>query len=302
MKVVDLFAGAGGFSEGARQAGCEVVWAANHCPDAVQVHLQNHPKTLHSCQDLHQADFTLLPKYDVLLASPACQGHSRARGADKPVHDTSRSTAWAVISCLETTRPKAFVVENVIEFTAWKMFSVWALAVQKLGYKMQVNKLNSQHFGIPQSRLRVFITGVLQGKSLMLTTPGTTPVPFSSVLDPSAGGWVQIKDKATSTQSQWMLGKKIHGKKFLIAYYGNEKSGRSLDKPIGTITTKERFALVDGDRMRMLTLGEYKEGMGFPSSYFLPSSKTKAVKMLGNAVCPPVAREILVQAQKHLSF
>lgn len=45
ITAVDLFAGAGGSSEGARQAGATVVWAANHWPLAVEVHARNHPDT-----------------------------------------------------------------------------------------------------------------------------------------------------------------------------------------------------------------------------------------------------------------
>ncbi len=45
--AVDLFAGAGGFSEGARAAGVRVLWAANHWPAAVQVHANNHPAPAH---------------------------------------------------------------------------------------------------------------------------------------------------------------------------------------------------------------------------------------------------------------
>lgn len=79
MKAIDLFAGAGGFSTGAVMAGCSVVWAANHWPAAVAVHADNHPDTVHTCQDLQQADWTRVPAHDLLMASPACRGHSRAK-------------------------------------------------------------------------------------------------------------------------------------------------------------------------------------------------------------------------------
>jgi len=55
MRAIDLFAGLGGNSEGARQAGVSVVWAANHWQSAVEVHAANHPDTQHLVQDLHQA-------------------------------------------------------------------------------------------------------------------------------------------------------------------------------------------------------------------------------------------------------
>jgi len=80
IKAADLFAGLGGFTEGAEAAGVDVVWAANHWPQAVECHRRNHPRVEHLCQDLQQADWTTVPRHDLLLASPACQGHSKARG------------------------------------------------------------------------------------------------------------------------------------------------------------------------------------------------------------------------------
>lgn len=110
MKAIDLFCGAGGFSTGAAMAGVQVVWAANHWPAAVQVHANNHPHTAHACQDLQQADWTQVPAHDLLMASPACQGNSRARGKDLPHHEAQRSTAWAVVSALECHRPPTAVI------------------------------------------------------------------------------------------------------------------------------------------------------------------------------------------------
>jgi len=54
--AIDLFAGLGGFTEGAEQAGVKVVWTANHWSDAVEAHKRNHPDAHHVCQDLQQAD------------------------------------------------------------------------------------------------------------------------------------------------------------------------------------------------------------------------------------------------------
>lgn len=69
IRAIDLFAGAGGFTTGAEMAGCQVVWAANHWREAVDVHARNHPGTVHACQDLHQTDWTTVPAHDLLLAS-----------------------------------------------------------------------------------------------------------------------------------------------------------------------------------------------------------------------------------------
>lgn len=53
MTAIDLFAGAGGSSEGARMAGVMVAWAANHWPLAVQYHEANHPTTWHQIGRAH---------------------------------------------------------------------------------------------------------------------------------------------------------------------------------------------------------------------------------------------------------
>ncbi len=74
MRCIDLFAGAGGFTEGARLAGARVVWAANHWPLAVQYHQTNHPDTWHECQDLQQADWRAVPAHDVVLLRRPAKG------------------------------------------------------------------------------------------------------------------------------------------------------------------------------------------------------------------------------------
>lgn len=159
MKAADLFAGAGGFSTGARLAGVPVVWAANHWPAAVRVHARNHPDTVHACQDLQQANWATVPAHDLLLASPCCQGHSHARGksAGNPKHDASRATAWAVVSALEFHRPAAAVIENVKEFLQWSLYPAWAQALQALGYALQPHIVDAADHGVPQHRVRMFL-------------------------------------------------------------------------------------------------------------------------------------------------
>ncbi len=296
MKVVDLFCGAGGFSTGAMMAGCRVIWAANHWQLAVMTHSANHPETAHVCQDLHQANWLNIPDHDLLLASPACQGHSRARGKDRPHHDACRSTAWAVVSCAEVKRPRFILVENVPEFFHWKLFKVWKEALKQLGYRINENVFNAVNFGVPQDRARAFIFCSLDQEHCLKSS--FKPFrPASEIVDFSVGRWSPINKpgRAEATLKQIQNGRIIHGERFLVAYYGNERNGRSLSKPIGTITTRDRFAIVDKDRMRMLSVSEAKRAMGFPDDYKLPQNKRLAMHFLGNAVCPPVAADLIAQ-------
>jgi len=302
MRAIDLFAGAGGFSTGAQMAGCEVVWAANHWPVAVEVHEANHPQTVHVCQDLHQADWSRVPAHDILLASPCCQGHSKARGkvANNPQHDASRSTAWAVVSALEYHRPAFGVVENVPEFVQWSLYPAWRLALQALGYQVAPHLVDAADHGVPQHRERLYLVLSKSERPMMLQLPQRTHVPAAAIIDFSAGSWSPIEKpgRAAATLQRIANGRRVHGGRFLTAYYGNEAGGRSLARPLGTVTTRDRYAVIDGDRMRMLRADEYRAAMGFPEAYRLPEQHRTAVHLLGNAVCPPVARDIITAIQE----
>ncbi|MBV7418470.1 DNA cytosine methyltransferase [Comamonas sp. CMM03] len=299
MKAIDLFAGAGGFSTGATMAGAQVIWAANHWPLAVQYHAANHPDADHLCQDLHQADWSLVPSTDILLAAPCCQGHSKARGKAKgnPQHDASRSTAWAVVSAAEYLRPQAIVVENVPEFLEWDLFPAWELAMQKLGYTLAPHIVDAADNGVPQHRVRMFIVATRSRSPLVLDLPKRQHIPASAFLDFDSGSWSPINKprRSCATLARVSAGRAAHGDRFLAPYYGSGSgtTGRSLHRPIGTVTTKARWALIDGDRMRMLTVPENCAAMGFPRDYRLPAPAHQAIHMLGNAVCPPVARDVI---------
>lgn len=297
MKAADLFAGAGGFSTGAKQAGCTVVWAANHWQAAVDVHAANHPETAHACQDLHQADWRDVPAHDLLLASPACQGHTPARGKEKPHHDAQRSTAWAVVSALEFHRPAAGVAENVPEFLKWALFPAWRQAVEALGYALALHVIDSADHGVPQHRRRLFIVCTRSKNPLQLRFEPHAHVGANRFINFESGKWADINrpGRSAATLARVAAGRARFGERFLMPYYGSGSglTGRCLSRPLGTVTTVDRWAVVNGSRMRMLTAAENRDAMGFPSTYKLPEQHRQAVHMLGNAVCPPVARDVI---------
>lgn len=300
MKAADLFAGAGGFSTGARMTGVQVVWAANHWPAAVEVHAKNHPGTEHACQDLQQADWSKVPRFDLLLASPCCQGHSNARGqaAGNPQHDASRATAWAVVSALEFHRPHAAVVENVKEFLNWALFPAWAHALEALGYSLQPHIVDAADHGVPQNRVRMFLVATRSKAPLRLQLPRRDHVGAAAFIDFNGGKWTPIRKpgRSEATLRRVFQGRRdLQSGRFLVPYYGSGSglTGRCISRPIGTITTLDRWAVVRGGQMRMLSHHEARDAMGFPSDYQLPKNHKDALYMLGNAVCPPVAADVI---------
>jgi DNA (cytosine-5)-methyltransferase 1 len=297
LNAIDLFAGAGGFSTGAAAAGCNVLWAANHWPTAVQWHTANHPGTVHACQDLQQADFRDAPAHDLLLASPACQGHSPARGKEKPHHDAQRATAWAVITCAEVHRPAAVLVENVPEFTRWVLYPAWCAAMHALGYALQPMVLDLADHGVPQHRRRLFVVATRSRHPIELKLPRREHRPAADCIDLSAGSWSPIDrpGRSTKTLARIAAGRRAYGDRFLAPYYGSGsgETGRSLRRPIGTLTTRARWALIDGQRMRMVRAVEGLALMGFPADYRLPANEATAWHLIGNAVGPVQATDVI---------
>lgn len=120
--VVDSFAGGGGASLGIHMAlgrGPDI--AINHDVDAIKMHEQNHPESLHMTEDVWKVnpkDATGGRPVGLLWASPDCRHFSRAKGG-KPVEKSIRSLAWVVVKWAAEVRPRIIILENVREFAEW---------------------------------------------------------------------------------------------------------------------------------------------------------------------------------------
>ena len=191
--VADLFCGAGGSSTGAERAialtgrRMELV-AVNHWPVAVETHQLNHPTARHYVQDIERADpEAIVPggRLDLLMASPECTYHSRARGG-KPIHDQGRMHPWAVHNWLARLDVNAVLVENVPEFADWGPldendrpdksqkglhFQTWFLRFHSLGYKAEWRMLNAADHGDATSRVRFFLMARKDGLPIRWPEP-----------------------------------------------------------------------------------------------------------------------------------
>lgn len=321
----DLFAGLGGFTEGAEQAGARTAWAGNHWRFAVDTHALNHPNTVHVCQDLNQARWSTLPEVDLVLAGPSCQGHSNASQharhvspsvADK--HDIDRSTAWAVVSCLEVCRPLWSITENVPEWLKWELFPNWLGTVQALGYHTRVLRLSAHHFGAPQARKRVFVVACRDAALLERAAdfieaqqrPDSEALGVDSFARWDEGKWKDIElagnrgEKETSRdrlRASLRLARQGHDRWW--CQHVTKHDGRSASVPLSTLTGADSHVLVKSDGLggavyRPLLTSEMLAAQGFPSTYQIPKCRRKDVcRAVGNAVAVPLARTLIEAVQ-----
>lgn len=176
LTVTDQFCGAGGSSQGAREAlahlGGSVRLAMNHWKLAIETHNHNFPEAMHDCTDISACDPRRYPSTNILLTSPECTNHSLAKGQkvvkkqmdlfEKGVLDAaaerSRATMWDVVRFAEYHKYEGIIVENVVDARKWILFDSWLLAMRNLGYEHKAVYINSMHFHpTPQSRDRMYI-------------------------------------------------------------------------------------------------------------------------------------------------
>lgn len=301
MKAIDLFAGWGGFTVAAEQAGVDVLWAADHWPLAAEAHKLNHPRTAHVCQDLRQADWTAIPQYDLLLASPACQGHSTASQPKRRVfHDALRATAWAVVDCADCTEPKALLVENVPSFKRWRLYPQWCAALEALGYHLTELRVTASRHGTPQRRTRLFIAGTRKPSARALhdlhdaANARVSEPPFGPCVDWSADGRRPRSSASADAQQRMERAVRNFGPRCLSQHVTGHP-GVPLNEPIRTITTADHWVVIAGAYYRPLTVRETARAMGFPDDYAWPKASRRRDQVigLGNAVCPPPARKLI---------
>ena len=169
MKVGSLFRGVGGFGLGLERSGHEIVWQVEYDKQARSI-LRKHWPDVKMYNDVQQvggkdgeAGRDVLEEVDLICGGFPCQdlsvaGHRRGL-------DGSKSGLWyEFYRILKECRPKYCLVENVpglFSSNKGRDMEVLVRGLEELGYQWQYRILDSQYFGVPQRRRRVFIVGYL---------------------------------------------------------------------------------------------------------------------------------------------
>lgn len=302
IRAIDLFCGAGGSSWGARSAGVKLVAAFDAWEKAGKVYQDNFPEAKFHLGRLEEhSDETIkaLGKIDLILASPECTNHSPAKG-NKPRCEKSKETAFQVTRFAKLLAPRWIVIENVVSMRNWGRYDEFLEDLREMGYFIRAQVLTASDFGVAQSRRRLFILCDREKQPDEIKPKYRKPIPASRVVDMNGTykcNPLRTKTRAKATLERAKRAIKEVGKEepFLIVYYGSDHAGgwQRLDRPLRTITTVDRFALVkpteNGHVMRMLQVAELRQAMGMPASFrFQQGTRREHIKMIGNAVCSPV--------------
>ncbi|MGN0487869.1 MAG: DNA (cytosine-5-)-methyltransferase [Ruminococcus sp.] len=174
LNALDLFAGAGGFSEGFRKADINVVAAVEFNDQIAKTYKYNHPNTTMIVDDIKNVSPKDLKKLftekgltcDIIFGGPPCQGFSmagkRIRNNNSFLDDPRNFLFKEYIRIVECLKPKVFVIENVpgiLNYKDGEIKDEIYKAFKKLGYKLDSKVLCAADYGVPQLRNRAVFIG-----------------------------------------------------------------------------------------------------------------------------------------------
>lgn len=195
LTVIDLFCGAGGLSEGFRQAGFQVLAGQDYDEMAGRTFAATHPEAQFiggpiekvTPQQLLDAAGKKRGEIDVIVGGPPCQGYSvynHQRGANDPRAGLFRQ----YLRIVEGIMPRWLVMENVTGITSIAGGAIVRQIYEemnRLGYEVDMRVLKAEEFGVPQERRRVVFIANRVGMPILFPEPthGKGLKPFVTVWD-----------------------------------------------------------------------------------------------------------------------
>jgi DNA-cytosine methyltransferase len=376
MRVIDIFCGAGGFSQGMQTAGHHVVAALDFKEEALAVHAANlsiknrislggarRSKAAPDASwsgggrraDLADilgiaADIAELNP-DIIVGGPPCQPWSQAGQKRRDEDDRADLTeAYGII--VTVVRPRYFVMENVKQVRDSKMYRRMRYILRHAGYGLTEMVINTSFYGSAQSRDRFLCVGALdevdgwfhdlmtEAKSDRRTTVADILPEFGVKLQRTGSNWATIKRRRAASKRVdskegsghrlrpadiRVLNKAGDSFKGYFRYPGGKSSAaiRRTDEPMPAILESSgggpgldykpgRGDVVDLGLLPVATLDELSQITGFPAGWIWDvkpkhrsdGKRLTPIKMLANAVPPPLAaaigRSLRKHAQKHI--
>lgn len=320
----DLFAGIGGIRRAFEDIGGRCVFTSEWDSYAQKTYVENFPDGHTINGDITQIDAADVPDHDLLLAGFPCQPFSIAGVSKKNAlgrahgfaDETQGTLFFDVCRIIEAKQPRAFLLENVknlMSHDKGRTFDVIKRSLDDFGYDIHPRIVDGAHF-VPQHRERILIVGFrkadrivfdwnalplpLKGvhtmKDILHRTDGTEPHlawDGGRFFNHAAG---QVDPKYTLTDKLWA---------YLQGYAANHKAagngfGFGLVYPDSVARTLSARYYKDGSEIlvhqgegrnpRRLTPRECARLMGFPDTFRIPVSDTRAYQLFSEAAVVPM--------------
>ncbi|MCD8207024.1 MAG: DNA (cytosine-5-)-methyltransferase [Bacteroidales bacterium] len=203
---VDLFAGIGGFRLALESVGGKCVGFSEIAKDAINAYCENFKET-EECNFGDITKLNTLSKHDFMTAGVPCQSWSIA--GKNLGFDDDRGQLWNdTLFLLNKVRPKAFIFENVKGLADPRNNKALGYIMERIrqaGYYAEKYLLNAYDYGVPQTRVRIYIVGFLNEKyhkKFNIPAPHPGQIQLGDVLD---GISVPSYKQKSDTKARWSL-------------------------------------------------------------------------------------------------
>lgn len=297
LRFIDLFAGIGGIRLGFEHAGCKCVYSNEWDTYAQKTYAANFGETPEG--DITKVDAASIPDHDILTGGFPCQPFSIAGVSKK--NSLGRATGFAdetqgtlffdVCRILKEKYPRAFLLENVKNLKSHdkgNTFRVILSSLQELGYTVYYQILDGQAF-VPQHRERILLVGFRDTDIPFefKITPVTPKPKIRDILEPEVDPKYTLTDKLWTYLQNYAAKHKAAGNGFGYGLVDLDGITRTLSARYYK-DGSEILIPQEGKNPRRLTPRECARLMGFPDSYKIPVSDTRAYKQFGNSVVVPL--------------
>lgn len=298
LTSIEVCAGAGGQALGLEMAGFDHVALVENDKNCCETLLLNRPSWNIIEEDLNKFDGEPYKGVDLVAGGVPCPPFSKA--GKQLGHLDERDLFPAALRLVETTKPKAVLLENVRGLLDPKFASYRQQILDRLeglGYKGEWKLIQAASHGVPQLRPRAILVALQPKYYEYFQWPEPGAEPRKTVADVlykelAVNGWKQI--------DKW---KKLSDKVAPTLVGGSKKHG---GPDLGPTRAKKAWALmgVDGggianeppaadfEGLPKLTVQMTALLQGFPKTWKISGKKTSAYRQVGNAFPPPVAAAV----------
>lgn len=210
LTSIDLFAGAGGITEGFRQAGFKCLYANDFNAAAVETFRLNHPQTISSCGPIEEQNPAEIRRtlrlnkgeLDCMVGGPPCQGFS-IYAPERVLDDPRNSMFRHYLRFVDEFAPRTILIENVpgmLSLAGGRIVDIILMELEKRGYHTTPRILLAAHYGVPQTRFRLMF---LASREKGLDAP--EPTHFSDARA-NFGGAATLGTRLLPLDAVWLKG------------------------------------------------------------------------------------------------
>lgn len=299
MKVVDLFAGCGGFSRSFKEEGFEIVCAVENFKPVAETYTLNFPEVEIIIKDIKEVRgeeiMRICGDVDVVIGSPPCEpftsinARRKMKPEDRLYVDKRGILTLHFIRIVRELKPKIFVMENVPHILEVRKFLEEEF--RKAGFDtIYFNLLRAENYGTPSKRCRVFISNIPMKDRRecewvrVIEAIGDLPPPDRNTSIPNHEAIQISRDKLVRISAlKW--GESLQ-------HFGRYSNWTRLHPYRLAPTVRGNSIFIHYSQDRILTVREHARLMGFPDYHIFSGGKKLQFEMVGESVPIPLGRRV----------